>query len=89
MLLKFQKCETFLSEMPYFSYKVLATDFYFFSWKHKKRTFKTGIFVKTTNTVYAVHAVLQLMIYTFCMHRYLAQAFFVTVKSVNNAIYAI
>ena len=35
-------------------------------------------FVKTTNTVYAVHQVLKLMIYTFC----------IILKSVNSAINA-
>jgi len=42
---------------------------YLFTWKYKKLTFKAGIFVKTTTTVYAVHAVLKLTISTFCMHR--------------------
>jgi len=35
----------------------------------KQFPFKTGIFVKTTDTIYAVHAALKLKICTFCMHR--------------------
>jgi len=71
MLFKLGKYKTFYSKKHFFC-KLLSTDFHFFLYGNtKKSTFKTSIFVKTANAVYAVHAVLKLTIYTFCMHRHL------------------
>ena len=86
----FWNCENMnrFIQKAFFSF---GTTFYWFLLPYletkKKLAFKTGTFVKTTNTVYTVHAVLKLAIYIFCMRRYL-HVFLITLKIVNSAIYA-
>jgi len=78
MLFKLQKCETLIQKCSFSfetTFLLLSADFYFFIWKYKNLTFTPDICVKITNTVCVVHAVLKLMIYTFCMHRHLIQVF--------------